>query len=159
MTRIIMHGCNGKMGQTITNIVKEDADAQIVAGIDLFDGIQNEYPVFKSLADCDVEADVVIDFTAAPAVDALLDWCEAKGMPVVLCSTGLTEEQVKRATTESIKKTAVLKSANMSLGINVLLKLLKDVRQPRLSHDVHGPRLVGEVAKRGCHDNRMATEC
>lgn len=126
MTRIIMHGCNGKMGQTITNIVKEDADAQIVAGIDLFDGIQNEYPVFKSLADCDVEADVVIDFTAAPAVDALLDWCEAKGMPVVLCSTGLTEEQVKRATTESIKKTAVLKSANMSLGINVLLKLLKE---------------------------------
>ena len=126
MTRIIMHGCNGKMEQTITNIVKEDADAQIVAGIDLFDGIKNEYPVFKSLADCDVEADVVIDFTAAPAVDALLDWCEAKGMPVVLCSTGLTEEQVKRATTESIKKTAVLKSANMSLGVNVLLKLLKE---------------------------------
>ena len=126
MTRIIMHGCNGKMGQTITNIVKEEADAQIVAGIDLFDGIQNEYPVFKSLADCNVEADVVIDFTAAPAVDALLDWCEEKKMPVVLCSTGLSEEQVKRATTESIKKTAVLKSANMSLGINVLLKLLKE---------------------------------
>ena len=126
MVRIIMHGCNGKMGQTITNIVKEDADTQIVAGIDLFDGIQNEYPVFKSLADCNVEADVVIDFTAAPAVDALLDWCEEKKMPVVLCSTGLSEEQVKRATTESIKKTAVLKSANMSLGINVLLKLLKE---------------------------------
>ena len=126
MVRIIMHGCNGKMGQTITNIVKEDADAQIVAGIDLFDGIQNEYPVFKSLADCNVEADVVIDFIAAPAVDALLDWCEEKKMPVVLCSTGLSEEQVKRATTESIKKTAVLKSANMSLGINVLLKLLKE---------------------------------
>ena len=126
MVRIIMHGCNGKMGQTITKIVKEDADTQIVAGIDLFDGIQNEYPVFKSLADCNVEADVVIDFTAAPAVDALLDWCEEKKMPVVLCSTGLSEEQVKRATTESIKKTAVLKSANMSLGINVLLKLLKE---------------------------------
>ena len=126
MVRIIMHGCNGKMGQTITNIVKEDADAQIVAGIDLFDGIQNEYPVFKSLADCNVEADVVIDFTAAPAVDALLDWCEEKKMPVVRCSTGLSEEQVKHATTESIKKTAVLKSANMSLGINVLLKLLKE---------------------------------
>lgn len=126
MVRIIMHGCNGKMGQTITNIVKEDADAQIVAGIDLYDGISNDYPVFKSLADCNVEADVVIDFTAAPAVDALLDWCEDKKMPVVLCSTGLSEEQVKRATTESIKRTAVLKSANMSLGINVLLKLLKE---------------------------------
>lgn len=126
MVRIIMHGCNGKMGQTITNIVKEDAGATIVAGIDLYDGIQNDYPVFKSLAECNVEADVVIDFTAAPAVDALLDWCEEKKMPVVLCSTGLSEAQVERATKESIKKTAVLKSANMSLGINVLLKLLKE---------------------------------
>ena len=126
MTRIIMHGCNGKMGQTITNLVKEDADAQIVAGIDVSDHIHNEYPVFSKITECDVEADVVIDFSNAAAIDALLDWCEAKGMPVVLCSTGLTEEQVKRATTESVKKTAVLKSANMSLGINVLLKLLKE---------------------------------
>ncbi|MBR5421538.1 MAG: 4-hydroxy-tetrahydrodipicolinate reductase [Lachnospiraceae bacterium] len=126
MTRIIMHGCNGKMGQTITNIVKEDADAAIVAGVDLSDHIKNEYPVFQRIADVDVEADVVIDFTAAPAVDALLDYCEAKQLPLVLCSTGLSDAQLERATKESVKKTAVLKSANMSLGVNVLLKLLKE---------------------------------
>ncbi|MBR1470972.1 MAG: 4-hydroxy-tetrahydrodipicolinate reductase [Lachnospiraceae bacterium] len=126
MTRIIMHGCNGKMGQTITNLVKNDPDAEIVAGIDLSDHIRNTYPVFAKITDCDVEADVVIDFSNAAAIDALLDYCEDKQMPVVLCSTGLSEAQVKRATEVSTQKTAVLKSANMSLGINMLLKLLKE---------------------------------
>ena len=126
MVRIIMHGCNGKMGQTITNMVKEDEGAEIVAGIDVSDHIKNDYPVFKSPAECDVEADVVIDFSNAAAVDALLDWCEEKKLPLVLCSTGLSEAQTERATKKSTEKIAVLKSANMSLGINVLLKLLKE---------------------------------
>lgn len=126
MVKAIMNGCNGHMGQTITRLVKDDPDIEIVAGIDLFDGIQNDYPVFKNINDCDVQADVVIDFSSAKAVDGLLDFCEEKQMPVVLCSTGLSEDQVKRATEVSSKKTAVLKSANMSLGINVLLKMLRE---------------------------------
>ena len=58
-----MNGCNGKMGQTITEICKADADIKIVAGIDLYDGIDNDYPVFSSIDKCDVDADVVIDFS------------------------------------------------------------------------------------------------
>ncbi|MCR4937855.1 MAG: 4-hydroxy-tetrahydrodipicolinate reductase [Lachnospiraceae bacterium] len=126
MVRAIMHGCNGHMGQTITSIVKDDPDIEIVAGIDPYDGIKNDYPVFASLKECDVDADVIIDFASAKATDALLDYCEEKGMPVVLCTTGLSEEQVKRAKEVTTKKAAVLKSANMSLGINVLMKLLKE---------------------------------
>ncbi len=126
MVRIIMHGCNGKMGQVITGIVKEDENAQIVAGVDVSDHIKNDYPVFSKISDCDVEADVVIDFAATAAVDGLLDFCEEKKMPVVLCTTGLSEEQLNRVGQVS-KNTAVLKSANMSLGINMLLKLLKEV--------------------------------
>ena len=126
MVRAIMHGCNGHMGQTITSIVKDDPDIEIVAGIDPFDGIKNDYPVFASLKECDVDADVIIDFASAKATDALLDYCEEKGMAVVLCTTGLSEEQVKRAKEVTTKKAAVLKSANMSLGINVLMKLLKE---------------------------------
>ena len=75
MTRAIMNGCNGKMGQCITGICAQDPDIEIVAGIDTYDGIKNDYPVFKSLADCDVEADVIIDFSNAKAVDALIDHC------------------------------------------------------------------------------------
>lgn len=124
MTRIIMNGCNGKMGQFITSICKEDADASIVAGIDLYDGIKNDYPVFSNIKDCDVEADVIIDFSNAKAIDDLFDYCEEKKLPVVLCTTGLSEEQLARID-EVAKTAAVLKSANMSLGINTLMELLK----------------------------------
>ncbi len=124
MTRIIMHGCNGKMGQVISDIVKSDADAEIVAGIDVYDGIKNEYPVYKTIDMCEVEADVIIDFSTAGAVDALLEYAEQKGMPVVLCTTGLSEAQLEKVEAVS-KKVAVLKSANMSLGINTLMDLLQ----------------------------------
>ncbi|MDO4453534.1 MAG: 4-hydroxy-tetrahydrodipicolinate reductase [Eubacteriales bacterium] len=125
MVRVIMHGCNGHMGQVITGIIKEDPDVKIVAGIDLTDSKDNGYPVFKSLKECNEDADVVIDFASPKATDALLDYCEEKKMPVVLCTTGLSEEQTARIE-EISKKTAVLKSANMSLGVNTLLKLLAE---------------------------------
>ena len=125
MVRAIMHGCNGKMGQVISRIVKEDAGIEIVAGIDTYLGIQNEYPTFETIENCDVQADVVIDFSNAKAVDGLLDYCVEKKLPVVLCTTGLSEEQLKKMK-EASEETAVLKSANMSLGVNLLLKLLQD---------------------------------
>lgn len=125
MIRVIMHGCNGKMGRMITGLVKEDDGLEIVAGVDAFTGIPNEYPVFESIDVCEVEADVVIDFSNAGAVDSLLDYCVRTQTPVVLCTTGLSEEQLARVE-DAAKKVAVLKSANMSLGINLLLKLLQN---------------------------------
>ena len=125
MVNIIMHGCNGKMGQVISKIVKEDANAQMVAGIDKYMGIANEYPVFESINKCDVDGDVIIDCSNASAVDELLDFCVEKQVPVVLCTTGLSEEQLEKVK-EASKKVAILKSANMSLGVNMLLKLLQD---------------------------------
>lgn len=125
MTRIIMHGCNGRMGQFITRLAEKETDMEIVAGVDVSNHIQNEYPVFSSIADCDVEADVVIDFASAKAVDALLAYCVAKKLPCVLCTTGLSEEQLKKVK-EASGEMAVLKSANMSMGINLLLKLLRE---------------------------------
>lgn len=124
MIKMIMHGCNGKMGQVITNICKEDPEIEIVAGIDPYSGVQNEYPVFADIADCELKADVVVDFAAAPAVDALLDYCVTHKLPVVLCTTGLSEKQLARVEAVS-REIPVLKSANMSLGINMLLDLLQ----------------------------------
>ncbi|MCR4678295.1 dihydrodipicolinate reductase [Lachnospiraceae bacterium YSD2013] len=127
MTRIIMHGCNGKMGQVITGICNNDPDCEIVAGIDISDHIKtNNYPVFNNINECTVEADVVVDFASAKAVDGLLDWCRDKKIPLVLCTTGLSDEQVNKVMVYS-KEVAILRSANMSLGINMLLKELKNV--------------------------------
>lgn len=125
MVNVIMHGCNGHMGQTITNIIKEDNEIEIVAGIDLFDDGHNDYPVFKSFADCNIKADAIIDFCNAKAVDGLLDYAVSTETPVVLCSTGLSEEQLARVKEDS-KKVAILRSANMSLGVNLIMKLLKE---------------------------------
>lgn len=124
MVRVIMHGCNGRMGQVITEMIAKEAEMEIVAGVDVSDSVHNTYPVFKTLKDCDVEADVVIDFANAKAVDGLLDTCVAKSLPCVLCTTGLSEEQLAHVK-EASGKVAILRSANMSMGINLLMKLLR----------------------------------
>ena len=126
MTKIMMHGCNGAMGQVITNLVAEMEGVEIVAGIDARNSKENAYPVFTDIDDCDVAVDVIIDFSAAPAVDHMLDYAVRTKTPVVLCTTGLSEEQLERVQ-EASKETAILRSANMSLGINTLMKLLTQI--------------------------------
>ena len=125
MVKVIMHGCNGHMGQVISGLIKEDPEIEIAAGIDLVDNRENGYPVFTDIDACDVEANAVIDFCSAKAADKLLDFCVRRQIPVVLCTTGLSEEQLAHVE-ETSKKVAVLKSANMSLGINLLMKVLKE---------------------------------
>ena len=125
MVRAIMHGCNGHMGQVITGLIKDDPEIEIVAGVDPVDCRDNGYPVFPSIDKCTVEADVIIDFTSAKAVDGLIAYSAEKKVPVVLCTTGLSEEQLKRLE-EASSQVAVLRSANMSLGINMLMKILQD---------------------------------
>ncbi len=124
MVNVIMHGCNGKMGRVITNLVSQDNDIEIVAGVDAYTGIDNEYPVFTSIKECTVKADVIIDFAVTSAIDDLLDYSVSTKTPVVICTTGLSAEQLDKVN-EASKKVAVLRSANMSLGINTLMKLLK----------------------------------
>ena len=120
-----MHGCCGHMGQVISDLVEKDTNAEIVAGIDVTDKGNTSYPVFTDIHECKTEADVLIDFSSAKAADALLDYCVERSLPVVLCTTGLSEEQLAKVE-ETAKKIPVLKSANMSLGINTLMKLIQD---------------------------------
>lgn len=125
MVKIIMHGCCGHMGQVISDLVEKDTNAEIVAGIDVTDKGNTSYPVFTDIHECKTEADVLIDFSSAKAADVLLDYCVERSLPVVLCTTGLSEEQLAKVE-ETAKKIPVLKSANMSLGINTLMKLIQD---------------------------------
>lgn len=126
MVKAIMHGCNGKMGQVITRLAAEDPEIEIVAGIDPHEDGHNGYPVYGSIFECGIEADVIIDFAASCAVDQLLDYSVKKSIPVVLCTTGLSKAQLDRVE-EAAAHVAILKSANMSLGINTLFKVLQNV--------------------------------
>ena len=126
MAEVILHGCNGRMGQMLSELISKDEEMTVVAGIEPSGEAKNDYPVYKSFDELKETADVIIDFSTASAIDSLLDYCEKTHTPLVLCSTGLSEAQLGRVE-RLAKVSAVLVSANMSLGINVLLKLLKNV--------------------------------
>lgn len=125
MVKIILRGCNGKMGQVISKLLAEDNEAELVAGIDIRDDGHNPYPVYQNIRDCREDAQCLIDFSSAVAWDDMLEYCLEKKMPCVLCTTGLSEAQLEKIDRASAH-IAVLRSANMSLGINLLMKLLKN---------------------------------
>ena len=91
MVNVIIHGCGGKMGHVVAELVKNEPDCQVVAGIDPTTPAL-DFPVFPSCEACDVAGDVIIDFSTAKAVPALLAFSKAKKIPVVLCTTALSEE-------------------------------------------------------------------
>lgn len=124
MTKIIMNGCNGKMGQVITKLVAHTEDCEIVCGIDINDSIKNTYPVYKSLADFDGKADVIIDFSHPSTLTSVLEYAKSTKTPAVICTTGLSAEQ-KAEMGGASGEVAIFFSANMSLGVNVLVDLVK----------------------------------
>lgn len=124
MTRIILSGCNGKMGQVVTDILKDDKKAVIVAGIDIKQNIINMYPVYQNFTKCNEEADVIIDFSSPANLDNMLAYAIKNRIGCVLCTTGYTKEQLQLIN-EAALKIPVLRSANMSMGINLISKLLK----------------------------------
>lgn len=124
MINIILSGCNGKMGRVITRLVAEDETCRIAAGFDISDALPNDYPVYTNLEDCKEQADVIIDFSHPSALEPLLDFAVAKNIPAVVATTGLSAEQKELLVTTS-EKIPVFFSANMSLGINLLISLAK----------------------------------
>lgn len=124
MTKVIMNGCNGHMGHVISDLCEKDAEIEIVAGIDINTEQHYGYPVFASIDDCDMTADAIIDFSHVSCIDALMAYSVSRQIPVVVCTTGLSGEQDALLKTSS-EKVAVLKSANMSLGVNTLMELLQ----------------------------------
>ena len=124
MIKALMHGAGGHMGKVVSEIALSDPDIGITCGVDPRDDIAADCPVFKSLDDVTEDFDVIIDFSNASAVDDLLEYTAKTGKGLVLCTTGLSEAQIAKVN-EAAKKAPILRSANMSLGINTLMALLK----------------------------------
>lgn len=123
MVKIIMNGYNGTMGKSICKLVSKQSDAEIVAGIDITSS-NATFPTFMNINDCDMPADVIIDFSTASAVNEILDYAVNKKIPIVICTTGLSQDTINRIE-EASNKIAIFKSANMSLGINLIANLIK----------------------------------
>ena len=124
MTDLIIQGINGRMGHTLVEKISARSDCRIVAGVDQKAGKIGDIPVYASLEDLPEAKGIVIDFTSPAGTVHAAQFCAAHGMPCVLCSTGLSKED-EAVVEQASEKVPVFRSANMSLGINVLLELVK----------------------------------
>lgn len=125
MTNIILRGCNGKMGQVITEMVDEDEAAVIIAGIDISSGRGSRYPVYKSFSQCKETADVIVDFSSPAYLFEMLEFARQHGIGVVLCTTGFSTAD-QALIKEASAYIPILQSANMAMGINLMLKLIRE---------------------------------
>ena len=145
MVRLIISGCNGRMGRAVEAICTAEPDVEIVAGFDLLGAGEREFPVFASPADFRGEADVVVDFSSPAALNALLHFARSRRIPLVLCTTGYLPEQLS-AIDAAARQIPIFRSANMSFGVNVLLDLV------RRAAAVLGERYDVEIVER--HHNK-----
>lgn len=124
MTNIVICGANGKMGQTIYRCVRDRDDCKIIGGVDLNTEKYADFPIYSSVSELPEKPDVIIDYSHPSCLSSLLEYCKTNGTPVVLATTGYSDEQISE-----IKKAAsqipVFFSWNMSLGINLLVELAK----------------------------------
>ena len=119
---IILCGCNGKMGQAIVNESQKFCNMNIIAGVDIKPDSSKSFPIFSSINDVNIKADIIIDFSNPLALNSILEYSQNQKLPVVICTTGFSKEQVEKIN-EASKNIPVFYSGNMSLGINLLIEL------------------------------------
>jgi len=126
MIRIIIHGCNGRMGQAVAAAAASDPTIHVVAGIDKFsDKKSNPFPTYGSLEECSEDADVIVDFSVPAALPNMLDYAVNRNIPLVIATTGFSKDDLDLIAKAS-HSISVFQSANMSLGVNVMLELARN---------------------------------
>jgi 4-hydroxy-tetrahydrodipicolinate reductase len=124
MLRIIISGCNGYMGRVMTELADGDGEVETVAGFDIGGSKANKFPVYGDPREFDGQADAIIDFSSPSMLDGLLCLAVEKEIPVVLCTTGYSPRQLETAGLAA-EKIPILRSGNMSLGVNLLADLIR----------------------------------
>ncbi len=124
MTDIILCGANGRMGKFITDAVSKRTDARIVAGVDLNTEAAAGFPVFATIGEVNIPADVIVDFSHPALLDSILAYVKEKNIPAVLATTGYSAEATAKIR-EVAKTSPLFFTFNMSLGVNLLVSLSK----------------------------------
>lgn len=126
MINIILVGCCGKMGMVISEAAKNFDNLNICAGVDRNTCSSINYPVFNSINECDIKPDVILDFSRPDTLDDLISYGKSNNIPIVLCTTGYSDDQLQKISDTS-KEIPMFRSANMSIGINVIANVLKNI--------------------------------
>lgn len=125
MIKILINGCNGKMGQVVSELAKKDENIEIVGGFDISKR-DEDYPIFTNIEEINVKPDVIIDFSIPQATFNILNFALKTNTPIVIATTGFTDEENKKIE-EMSKKVAIFKSANMSFDVTMMKNLLKQI--------------------------------
>lgn len=128
MIKILLNGCGGKMGTAVTNSAEAQDNITIAAGVDKTSKTTFNYPVFKSISEVNIPCDVILDFSRPDALDELLDYSDKNNLPIVICTTGYSNDELNKIN-EFSKTHAIFRSANMSIGINAVNIILKELSQ------------------------------
>ena len=131
MTEIVIQGIGGRMGHVLCDMIAQREDCCVVAGIDMKDGEQNGIPVYDSLEKLNGKGDVIIDFSSPAAVEKALPYCQTHKLPIVVCTTGLSEE-LQLKVVQLSRSVPVFKSANMSMGINYDIEIVEQHHHNKL---------------------------
>jgi len=124
MLKIIISGCNGHMGRVVESLCNADPQVEVVAGFDILGSNDRSFPICTSPSQFSGQADAVIDFSSPAALDGLLEFAKTTKTPLVLATTGYSPEQIAQIGAAALE-VPIFRSANMSLGINVLIELVK----------------------------------
>ncbi len=124
MTKILLCGATGKMGHAVARVVAGRENVEITAGYDIVSDNSLGFPVYTDFNEIPQKPDVIIDFSHPSLTDGILDFAASNNIPAVICTTGLSADQLSRIEYES-KTLPVFFSANMSLGVNLIMDLVQ----------------------------------
>ncbi|NPV42730.1 MAG: 4-hydroxy-tetrahydrodipicolinate reductase [Firmicutes bacterium] len=123
--KVILNGCNGSMGQVMARVIKRQEDIEVIAGIDKHpEAKSNDFPVYKSFGELNLRGDLIMDFSRPEALGDMLKYAVGTGTPILIATTG-HDERAKKSIEEAAEMIPIFMSSNLSLGINLLIKLVK----------------------------------
>ena len=135
MIRVLINGCNGKMGQVVADVVEKTPDIEVLCGVDKYDVGDNRFPVYTNISDIQEIPDVIIDFSVPEATFNILEFAKKNKVSTVIATTGFSEEQTNQIKAIS-DEIAIFKSANMSYEINLMKKLVADLSKKLPNSDI-----------------------
>ncbi len=124
--KVLVNGCNGRMGQEVAKQVKLAQDMDVVCGFDRIDTGDNPFPVFTKIEEIDILPDVIIDFSVPEATFKILEFAKQKQIPIVIATTGFSETEIKKINNYA-ENLPIFKSANMSYEINLMAKMVSEL--------------------------------
>lgn len=123
--KVLLHGCNGRMGQVLVRLITEAPDMEVICGVDSFpEKFKNLFPVYGTLDNVKEDVDILIDFSNHSCIYDILKFGKQRELPLIICTTGFTPEE-KAMMLEASKLIPIFNSANMSIGVNILISLVK----------------------------------